>query len=120
MFRHRIGWRKKSIQASQYRVGKYGLTAVAEFSVTSTSLVTRAASAPRAAPRDESVTVERNSAMAPTPSMDTAMKVTATSVRRMIWASVSPEPDSEVAARLDRPPELIPTGCEPKSSAPVA
>src|SRR5712691_5629877 len=120
MFRHKIGWRKKSTHASQYRVGKYGLTAVAEFSVTSTSLVTSAASAPRAAPRDESATVDKNSAIAPTPSMDTAMKVTAPRVRSSIWARVSPEPDSEVAATLDRPLELIPTGCEPKSSAPVA
>src|ERR1019366_6885373 len=77
MFRHKIGWRKKSTQASQYRVGRYGLTDAAAPSVTSTSLVMRAARAPSAAPRAESVTVDRNSAIAPTPSMDTPMNAIA-------------------------------------------
>ena len=41
--------------------------------MTSTWLVTRAASAPSAAPSGESVSVERNSAIAATPSIDSAM-----------------------------------------------
>src|ERR1700748_2859139 len=120
MLRHRMGWRKKSTQASQYRVGMYGLTAVAEFRVTRTSLATKAANAPRAAPSEESVTVDRNSAIAPTPSMDTAMNDTAPSVRSAISAGLSPVPDSEVAAMLEvvRPPGVAATGCEPNSRMP--
>ena len=72
MSRHRIGSRKRSIQASQYRVGRYGRTEAAASSVTSTWLVTSTASAPIAAPSGESVSVDRNSAIAPTPSIDTA------------------------------------------------
>src|ERR1035441_8515284 len=121
MFRQTIGSRKKSIQASQYRVGRYGLTADAELSVTRTSLVISAASAPRAAPRDESVMVDRNSAMAPTPSMDTAMNATAPTVRSAMSDGLSPLPDSEVAAMLEvvRPPGVAATGCEPNSVIPV-
>src|SRR3984957_3851648 len=122
MFRQTMGSRKKSIQASQYRVGRQGSTADAAFRVTSTSLVIRAASAPRAAPRAESVTVDRNSAIAPTPSMDTPMNAIAPAVRTAISAGVSPPPDSEVAATLDvpRPLGLTVAGCEPNSSVPVA
>src|SRR5215472_6653720 len=106
MFRHRIGSRKKSTQASQYRVGRYGLTEPAAFRVTSTWLVTSAASAPRAAPRDESVTVDRNSAIAPTPSMDTPMNAIAAAA---------------LAARFElvTPPGVTATGCTPNSSRPV-
>src|SRR5450755_16533 len=121
MLRHRIGSRKKSSQASQYRVGMYGAMAEAEFSVTSTWLVIRAASAPSAAPREESVTVDRNSAIAPTPSIDTEMKATAPSIRSSSSPGVSPEPDSDVAARLDAvtPPGVAATGCEPNSRVPA-
>src|SRR6266568_1520333 len=49
--RQKTGCRKKSIQASQYRVGRYGWTTVAALSVTRTSLATSAASAPSAEPR---------------------------------------------------------------------
>src|SRR5450759_1528397 len=124
MFRHRIGWRKKSTQASQYRVGRYGLTDAAAPSVTSTSLVMRAARAPSAAPRAESVTVDRNSAIAPTPSMETPMNAIAPAVLISTSAGVSPPPDSEVAATLDvlrpplGPPLLTVGGCEPNSSVP--
>ena len=48
--RQKTGYRKKSIQASQYRVGRSGWTTVAALSVTSTSLATSAASAPNAEP----------------------------------------------------------------------
>src|ERR1700722_17817126 len=121
MFRQTMGSRKKSIQASQYRVGRQGSTADAAFRVTSTSLVIRAASAPRAAPRAEAVTVGRNSEIAPTPSMDTAMKATAPTVRRAMPDGVSPLPDSEVAAMLEvvRPPGVAVTGCAPNRAIPV-
>ena len=46
MSRQKIGCRKKSIHASQYRVGRYGCTTLAAFSVTSISLMTSAASEP--------------------------------------------------------------------------
>ena len=66
--------------------------------MTSTSLVISAASAPSAAPSAESVMVDRNSAIAATPSMDTAMKATAPSVRIAMSAGVIAVPDSVVAA----------------------
>src|SRR5580693_6031992 len=119
MLRQTIGSRKKSIQASQYRVGRYGSTVEAAFSVTSTSLVISAASAPRAAPSAESVTVDRNSAIAPTPSMDTAMNEIAPIVRSAMSAGLIAVPDSDVAAALAamlevvRPPEVAAIGFEP-------
>src|SRR6516165_6394266 len=119
MLRHRIGCRKKSTHASQYRVGRYGLTEPAAFRVTS------AASAPRAAPRDESVMVDRNSAIAATPSMDTPMNAIAPMVRTRMSAGVSVVPDSEVATppaarfELATPVEVTGTGCTPNSSRPV-
>src|SRR5215472_2637945 len=125
MFRHRIGSRKKSTQASQYRVGRYGLTEPAAFRVTSTWLVTSAASAPRAAPRDESVTVDRNSAIAPTPSMDTPMNAIAPAVLTRMSAGVRVVPDIVAAAALAArfelvtPPGVTATGCTPNSSRPV-
>src|ERR1019366_1270589 len=79
-----------------------------------------------AAPRAESVTVDRNSAIAPTPSMDTPMNAIAPAVLISTSAGVSPPPDSEVAATLDvlrpplGPPLLTVGGCEPNSSVPVA
>src|SRR6516164_3940116 len=97
MFRQRIGSRKKSAQASQYRVGRYGLTAAAELRATRTPLVISAASAPSAAPREESVTVDRNRAIAATPSIDTPMNAIAPTVRIAISAGVIGVPDSEVA-----------------------
>src|SRR6266545_372483 len=79
MSRQKIGWRKKSTQANQYRVGRYGLTPAAASSSTSTWLVTSTASAPNPAPSDESVSVDRNSAIAATPSMHTVMNPTVAS-----------------------------------------
>src|SRR5215472_4123497 len=97
MSRQRIGCRKKSTQASQYRVGRYGLTAAAELSATSTPLVMSAARAPSVAASEESVRVDRNSAIAPTPSIDTAMNAMAPSVRTRMSAGVMGVPESELA-----------------------
>src|SRR5215468_327768 len=121
MLRQTIGARKKSAQASQYRVGRYGLTTAAELRATSTPLVIRAASAPSAAPREESVSVERNKAIAATPSMDAPMNATAPSVRIAMSAGVIGVPDSEVAM-LDAasPWGVTSKGFVPKSPAPVA
>src|SRR2546421_5100769 len=96
MSRQKIGSRKKSTHASQYRVGRYGCTALAASRVSRTSLVTRTARAPNAAPSAESVSVDRNSAMAATPSIDTVMKATVPSTRNVSWVEVSGGPDSEV------------------------
>src|SRR5215469_2355108 len=120
MLRHRIGSRKKSAQASQYRVGRYGLTAAAELRATRTPLVMRAASAPSAAPSEESVTVDRNSAIAATPSMDTAMNATAPTVRMAMSAGVIGVPDSEVATPdAESPWGVTSRGLVPNSPAPV-
>ncbi len=102
-------------------MGRYGRTDPAASSVTRIWLATMAASAPSAAPSAESDRVDRNSAIAPTPSMDTAMNDTAPSVRSAISAGLSPVPDSEVAAMLEvvRPPGVAATGCEPNSRMPV-
>ena len=62
-----------------------------------------AASAPSAAASGESVTVERNSAMAATPSIDTVMKPTAPPMRSSNCTTVSGGPDSEVALPDCRP-----------------
>src|SRR6266699_281552 len=102
--RQKTGCRKKSIQASQYRVGRYGWTTVAALSVTSTSLATSAASAPSAEPRAESVMVDRNSAIAATPSMETVMKAIAPAIRSVSWSRLSGAPDSDVTA----PPAACP------------
>src|SRR5580700_3992525 len=128
MSRHSTGSRKKSIQASQYRVGMYGATTFAELIVTSTWLVISAASAPSAAASGESVTVDRNSAIAPTPSIDTAMNATAPRIRSVRPAGVTGDPDSDVAAaaaaealgaaRLP-PPTGAATGADPNSEIPV-
>src|SRR6266536_4186266 len=80
----------------------------AAFRVTSTSLAISTARAPNAEPSAESVTVERNSAIAATPSIDTVMKATAPPIRSSNCAAVSGAPDSDVAlsrckaARSDR------------------
>src|SRR5215469_6180193 len=120
MSRQRIGCRKKSTQASQYRVGRYGLTAAAELSATSTPLVISAASAPSVAASDESVSVDRNSAIAPTPSMDTAIKAMAPSVRMNMSAGVIVVPESVLAMTPDVRP-LVPAviGLSPNSIRPV-
>src|SRR5215472_18842338 len=121
MLRQTIGARKKSAQASQYRVGRYGLTDAAELRATRTPLVISAASAPSAAPRDESVSVEPNSAIDATPSMETPMNATAPSVRTAMSAGVIGVPDSDVAtADAARPREVTTTGLVPNSPAPVA
>src|ERR1700740_1605652 len=103
-----MGCRKKSSQASQYSVGRYGLTEAAALSATSTPLAISAAIAPSAAAREESVSGDRNNAIAPTPSIDTAMKATAPAVRSSTSAGVRPVPDSELAMTpwLVMPPEL--------------
>jgi len=82
---------------------------VAALSVTSTSLATSAASAPSAEPRAESVIVDRNRAIAATPSIDTVMKAMAPAIRSVSWSRLSGAPDSDVAA----PPAASPAvgGC---------
>src|SRR3954468_17479327 len=96
MSRQKIGSRKKSTQASQYRVGRNGRMETAASSTTRASLAIRAAIAPSAAPRGESVTVDRNSAIAATPNIDTVMKATAPSSRRVNSVGDSVTPESEV------------------------
>src|SRR3954454_9105468 len=108
MSRHSTGSRKKSIQASQYRVGRYGRIAAAASSVTSTWLVTSTASAPIAAPSAESVTVDRNSAIAATPSIDTTMYTTVPSNRSTRPTGLIVTPDSEVTSGGNiTPAELV-------------
>src|SRR5664279_1167929 len=91
----KMGVRNRSTKASQYRVGRYGRIAAAASSTTSTWLATSTARAPRAAPRAESVTVERNSATAATPSID---QPTYTTVRAIRLVAAGPDsggpPDS--------------------------
>ena len=77
---------------------------MAALRVTSTSLATRAASAPSAEPRAESVMVDRNNAIAATPSMDTVMKAIAPAIRSISWRKLSGAPDSDVTA----PPAACP------------
>ena len=77
---------------------------MAALSVTSTSLATSAASAPSAEPRAESVIVDRNSAIAATPSIDTVMKAIAPAIRSVSWSRLSGAPDSDVTA----PPAACP------------
>src|SRR5215468_4786918 len=121
MLRQTIGARKKSAQASQYRVGRYGLTDAAELRATRTPLVISAASAPSAAPREESVSVERKSAIAATPSMDTPMNATAPTVRIAMSAGVIGVADSEVATPDAVSPCCVTSkGLVPNSPAPVA
>src|SRR6266545_854883 len=117
MSRQKIGWRKKSTQANQYRVGRYGLTPAAASSSTSTWLVTSTASAPNPAPSDESVSVDRNSAIAATPSMHTVMNPTVASTRSTSWVRLIGAPDSEVT-----PPSSASAsgGAVPSSTTPAA
>ena len=69
--------------------------------------------------------MERNSAIAPTPSMDTAMNAIAPTVLISTSPGVRLVPDSEVAAtfaamaELVTPREVTATGCAPNSSLPV-
>ncbi len=140
MSRQKMGCLKKSIHASQYRVGRYGCTALAALSVTSTSLATSAPRDPSAAPIAESVSVERNSAIAATPSMETVMNAMAPRTRSASSRVVSGAPDSDVidppacspavgappapgAIEPDRPPGGVPTAAAregPRMSTPVA
>lgn len=85
-----------------------------------------AASAPSAAARGELVTVDRNRAIAPTPSIDTAMNATAPATRSTRSAGVRAVPDSEVAAAATGlgaarvpPPVGADTGAAPNSAMPV-
>src|SRR5437763_12480893 len=96
MSRQNTGSRKKSIHASQYRVGRYGCTDDAASRVIRTSDVISTASAPNPAPSDELVSVDRNSAIAATPSIDTVMKATVPSTRNPSCTGVIGAPDSEV------------------------
>ena len=90
---------------------------MAALSVTSTSLATSAASAPSAEPRAESVMVDRNSAIAATPSIDTVMKAMAPAIRSVSWSRLSGAPDSDVTA----PPAACPAvGACPASPPPPA
>src|SRR5436190_14974420 len=98
MSRQNTGWRKKSIHANQYRVGRYGCTDAAASSVIRMSLVITTASAPSPAPSDESVSVDRNSAIDATPSIDTVMNPTVASTRNASCVGVNGSPDSEVTA----------------------
>src|SRR5499425_1753673 len=109
--RQKMGSRKKSIHASQYRVGRYGWMALAAFSVTSTSLATSAARDPIAAPIAESVSVDRKSAIAATPSIETVMNAMAPRTRSTRSRVVSGVPDSDVMAA---------PGCSPAVGAPPA
>jgi hypothetical protein len=108
---------------------------VAALRVTRISLATSTASAPRAAPRDESVMVDRKIAIAATPSMDTVMKAIPPAVRSASCSRLSGAPDSEVTAPPAswppvgaRLPGLLPAGASPtaaprdgpSSSTPVA
>src|SRR5688500_17146866 len=57
-----------------------------------------AARAPRAAPREDSLTVDRNSAIAPTPSIETATYPIAANIRVESSVEVSVTPDTVVTA----------------------
>src|SRR5690349_20210700 len=116
MSRHSTGSRKKSIQASQYRVGRYGRIAAAASRVTSTWLVTRTASAPMAAPSADSVNVDRNSAMAATPSIDTTMYATVPTSRSTSPTGVIVTPDSDVTSAGR---DTAVDGCAPNNAIPV-
>src|SRR5215470_9488036 len=96
MSRQKIGSRKKSTQANQYRVGRNGRMETAASSTTRISLAISTASAPRAAPSAESVIVDRNSAIAATPSIDTTTKTTAPTRRQVNSHGDNVTPDSEV------------------------
>src|ERR1700753_3816382 len=76
--------------------------------VTSTSLATSAASAPMAAPRAESARVDRNRAIAATPSMDTVMNPTAQATRSPSCSRDSGAPDSDVTPAPASPPPAPP------------
>src|SRR5260370_10729176 len=120
--RQKMGWRKKSIQARQYLVGRYGCTALAAFSVTSTSLATSVASAPSAAPSAESVNVDRKIAMAATPSIETVINAIAPRTRSTSSRAVSGAPDNDVMAAPACNPAvgkpLPPGAIEPQSPPP--
>ena len=84
MSRQKIGSRKKSTQASQYRVGRYGLTAgrvEGDQHLAGDQYGQRAKGGTEA----ESVKVDRNSAIAATPSIDKAMNPTVPSTRMVRW-----------------------------------
>src|ERR1700719_1993140 len=122
MSRQKMGCRKKSIHASQYRVGRNGCTALAAFSVTSTSLATSAASAPSAAPSAESVNVDRKIAMAATLSIETVMNAIAPRTRSTSSRVVSGAPDSDVMAAPACNPAVgkpLPPGAIEPESPPV-
>src|SRR5436190_24283850 len=89
-----MGSRNRSTHASQYRVGNQSRTEPAASSVTSTVLPTSTASPPSAAPSEESVTVERNSDTAATPSMDQPMYATMPAVRSSSCTVVNGVPDT--------------------------
>src|SRR4051812_18082710 len=91
--------------------------AAAASSVTSTWLVTSTASAPIAAPSAESVTVDRNRAIAATPSIDTTMYATVPSSRSTSPAGLIVTPDSDVTSGGSvTPAELV---VAPNSAKPV-
>src|SRR3954462_821739 len=109
MSRHWIGTRKKSTKASQYRVGRYGANDDAASRVNSSEEATRIPSAPSIATSGESVSVEKNSANAATPSMETATYPMASAVRQAISVEDRSVPDTDVP----------PIGATSKSSRPA-
>jgi len=96
--------------------------------VTSTWLVTSTASAPIAAPSAESVTVERNSAIAATPTIEITMYATVPSNRSASPAGLIVTPESDVtsggsatpAELVTAPNRVIPVRYEVTSTARIA
>src|ERR671916_3228830 len=91
-----MGSRNRSTNASQYRVGRYGAIGEAASRVNSSDEVTSTASAPSAAASGESVSVEKKSPNAATPSMDTVTYPMASTLRPASSDWVSEVPDTDV------------------------
>src|SRR5438552_9983913 len=78
------------------------------------SLVMTTASAPRVAPSDESVSVDRNSAIAPTPSIEKPTYSIAAPMRSTTWVGVSVGPLTEATTLT-----VVVPGCGGKSETPM-
>src|SRR5262249_45392125 len=83
-------------------------------------LVTRAASAPSAAPSGESVTVDRNSAIAPTPSIETATYRTAPMMRAVTSFADRETPETDVTAEAFAGKSVTPMAYEVTATATTA
>src|SRR4051812_41275705 len=98
---------------SQYRVGRYGAIECAASSGRSKEDPTRNARAPSEAESGESVKVDSISATAATPSMDSATKPIASTVRTAICDAVNVDPETLVTDVVEV------SGSSPSRSLPV-